>query len=752
MKAVQLLINSYLPENLRDYSRVYDVKEFNRLLSRVANEYPEQFASILKKMSDTGRKASWRQGETITLQDLRPVIDKQAIFELMDAEIAALPKDKNFTQKRRDLFQKYNTYIEKETAKNALANRNNIAMAVLSGARGKNPQLKAMISTPGTYSDYKGRPIDVFSRESFAEGIRPTTFLASTYGSRASVVSTKCLEYQTLVRMSDGSEKRICDIQVGDEVLGADKGGNIRPVKVLNVFDQGTQGCFKYTWVSKDSDNKVCVICTPNHKFLRHSGDVLPVNVRKYGEELRRYVTAAGLIVEQNIEAASVGKAHCYDIEVDHPDHLFVLANGLITSNSSTAKGGDWSKQMSSVAADLVIRKPDCGSTNGIALSLDDASIKGRCLARDTAGIPAGTFIDKNVLRQLEKAGKKNVVVRSAITCNVPNGLCAHCVGKFYNGGKLPKIGDAVGLTASSTSGEPVTQLALNAKHTAGMSSSKRSYAGLEYLQQFTQSPEAFKDRAAVAEKDGIVESVEEAPQGGLYVVVDGEKHYVPAGHEAIVKEGDTVEAGDQLSEGLMDAEDVVRLKGIGEGRRYYAERLNQLLADSGAATDKRNTEVLARAAIRHVRINDIEGLGDYLPDDVADYNAVQTSYKLPETARLMRAKEAIGKYLQAPVMHYSIGTRITPNVAKTLQENEYTDVYADDKQPQFEPEMVRLRTASHTTKDWLASMGTSYLGKQLNESATQGDDTNILENDDFRPRLAVGVGFGSNVRETGKF
>lgn len=610
MKAVQLLVNSVLPPDLRNYDQTYDSKSLNKILHAVALKHPDQFAEIEKKISDIGRKASYYQGETITLKDLASPIDKLSIFAAMDAELDALPKNKDYEENKIAIMQKYNTLIEKETSKAALEQRNNIAMSVLSGARGKSAQLKAMTSTPGTFSDYKGRVVPVFSKESFADGIRPAVFLASTNGSRASVVSTK----------------------------------------------------------------------------------------------------------------------------------------------SATAKGGDLAKQLASSSADLVVRKENCGTDNGIELSIDDGSLRGRALVRDTAGIKAGTFIDRVALDKLRKAGVDSVVVRSPLTCAVSNGLCAHCVGRFYNGSKLPKVGDSIGLLASSTVGEPLTQMALSAKHTAGMSTSAKSYSGLPTIIQFTQSPEAFKDRGAVAELDGKVTSVEEAPQGGMFVTVGDKKHYVLPGHEVYVKPGDSVEAGDQLAEGLVDPEDIVRLKGLGDGKLYYAERLNQMLKDSGAGTDKRNTEVLARGAIRHIKITNPEGMGSYLPDDVVDYNAAQKTYKIPDTAREMNVKEAVGKYLQKPYLHYTVGTKITPTVAKKLAKNSYNSVLVDQDSPGFEPYMVRLRTASHTNPDWMASLATSSIAKQLNEAATRGDDTNINSNPDFRPRLAIGENFGKNVTETGEF
>lgn len=610
MKAIQLLVNSVLPDDLKNYEADLTDKGLNKILYAVAEKHPDKFAQVLKDISDLGRKVSYQQGETLTLYDLAPVIDREAIYNQMEQEIAALPRDKDFIKNRRDIFQKYNEFIEKETSKNALANKNNIAISVLSGARGKSAQLKAMVSTPGTFSDYKGTPIDVFSKESFADGIRPVTFLASTYGARSSVISTK----------------------------------------------------------------------------------------------------------------------------------------------SSTAKGGDLAKQMAQSVADMVVRQQDCGSHNGISLPIDDASLKGRVLSKDTHGYKAGSFITREMLHDLRNKGVKKIVARSPLTCGVHNGLCAKCVGKFYKGNKLPNIGDSIGAMASTAASEPVTQMALSAKHTAGMTTSKRTYSGLGTITQFTQSPEKFKDRASVAELDGKVEDIEDAAQGGQYVTVNGVKHYVPAGHPVEVKIGDTVEAGDFLSEGLGDAEDVVKHKGLGAGRLYYANRLYKILEDSGAKNDRRSIEVLARGALRHVRITDDNGYGNYLPDDVVDYNTLQSQYRVPETTRFMKAENAIGKYLQQPALHYTIGTKITPNVAKDLKDNEYDDVYVDDTEPSFKPEMVRLRSASHSNPDWMASLGTSYLTKQLNESSTKGDDTNVFQNADYRPRLAFGKDFGKNIEQTGVF
>ena len=92
MKAIQLLLNSQLPSDLRDYTRDLDSKSLGNLMTEVARRYPDQYERISKVISDYGRKASYYQGESLTLNDNRPVIDKDAIFADMDKELAAARK------------------------------------------------------------------------------------------------------------------------------------------------------------------------------------------------------------------------------------------------------------------------------------------------------------------------------------------------------------------------------------------------------------------------------------------------------------------------------------------------------------------------------------------------------------------------------------------------------------------------------------------------------------------------------------
>lgn len=295
-----------------------------------------------------------------------------------------------------------------------------------------------------------------------------------------------------------------------------------------------------------------------------------------------------------------------------------------------------------------------------------------------------------------------------------------------------------------------------NSKHEAGMFKGKKSYSGLDVITQFTESPETFKDRAAVSEHDGKVESIKDAPQGGSYITVNGTEHYVHPNMEIYVKKGDTVEAGQIMSDGLADPEDITRLRGIGEGRRYVTDRLKQIFDDSGAKAHRRNVELFARAFVDHVRITDQDGMGDFLPDDIISYNLLEANYSPEEDSKVYNIddKNVIGKYLQKPILHYTIGTKIRPSIVKHIKESGIGDkLLLSEREPRFEPVLTRLSetTTKPVTNDWLGKGVASYQKSNYIDSAIRGSRTNIKENINPYVRMSQ-PDFAEKIWETGKF
>lgn len=291
----------------------------------------------------------------------------------------------------------------------------------------------------------------------------------------------------------------------------------------------------------------------------------------------------------------------------------------------------------------------------------------------------------------------------------------------------------------------------------SGAYSAKKQISGLPYIEAFVGSPEVFPDRASVAILDGKITKIEDAPQGGKYIFVNNEPHYVLPNTDIDVKVGDTVEAGDIMTDGLADPEDIVRFKGIGEGRKYYARRFAKLLGDSGAPTSARNAEMASRSAIDAVKITDPNGYGNYLPEDIVSYNKLEANYKPRDNsieASVKKDKDKIlNKYLERPVLHYTIGTRITPKLLKTLEDIDVDNILVNQDPPGFEPIFIRAQEiTSKNNEDWLTRLQGSYLKSNIVDSAIKGLDTNIKENINPYARIGQGYNFAENVKEKGLF
>ena len=405
----------------------------------------------------------------------------------------------------------------------------------------------------------------------------------------------------------------------------------------------------------------------------------------------------------------------------------FGTRKGVVSTKFATRDAGDFGKQLAVAAADVIVTEDDCGTTHGMPVSVEDADTVGALLAKDVGGYSANAPVDGRMLNKLQKGKFNKVVVRSPITCQAKGGVCKKCVG-LREDGKLPKLRQSVGIQASSALAERIAQGSLNVKHSGGQSDAggEKTYAGFPIINQIGQIPKTFRHKATLADVDGTVNKVEEAPQGGTNIYINGEMHYVEPEQEVTIKEGDEIEAGDQLSTGIVNPAEVVKYKGIGEGRRYYAERLTKAFKDSKLKANRRNTEIVARAVINHVEVNEPDGLGDYLPGDVVSYNNLAYSYRPRKDAKSDRPTRLVGKYLEQPYLHHSIGARITNKMAKELEEFGIDNIQAHDSEPGFAANMIRLRAVPHYGKDWIAKLQGSYLQTNLLHDAQTAATSNI--------------------------
>lgn len=425
----------------------------------------------------------------------------------------------------------------------------------------------------------------------------------------------------------------------------------------------------------------------------------------------------------------------------------FGARQGLLSAKFSTAESGYFAKRLQQAAHRLLVTGVDedgeeDGVIRGMPADSGDPHNEGSLLAHPAGGYQKNTILTPKILQDLKRQNIGRILVRSPIVGGARDGgLLARDVG-IRETGDLPHPGSLVGLLAAQSIAERLSQQALGAKHLGGIAGKgvEQLTQGFPLVEQLVDIPSAFKGGATHSQTDGQVQLVHEAPAGGTYVTIDGQDHYVPMGHQVLVNKGDTIEAGDMLSSGIPNPSEIVKHKGVGEGRRYYTHQLAQVLKGAGVNAHRRNVELIARAMIDHVRMN--EEAGDWLPGDVVSYQSLERGWTPREGHEEAEPKQAVGKYLERPVLHYTIGTKVRPSMMKDFDEFGVKSLTVHKDPPPFEPEMVRSQDSLHHDPDWITKMYGSGLKKNLLKDIHSGAGSDE-KSTSFVPSLAKGINFG---------
>ncbi len=458
-------------------------------------------------------------------------------------------------------------------------------------------------------------------------------------------------------------------------------------------------------------------------QYLDHRGDPIPIPVlRGYSQGLRPVEYFAG---------------------------AFGTRKGVIDLKTATADAGFYGKQLAQMTHRLLVTADDdddddeerrmAAEERGYPTDVDDPDNEGALLARAVGPYKRNTILTPKILRDLKESGAKDILVRSPIVGGPGDGgVYAKDVG-YREKGRLPPIGDYVGITAAQALSEPVTQSQISSKHSGGVGGAG-AISGFKALNALVQVPKKYPDGAAHSQLDGRVQEVRPAPQGGYYVQINGQDHYVPTERKLAVKKGDELEAGDVISDGMPNPAEIVRHKGVGEGRRYFVQAMRQVMGNSGITAHRRNIELLARGLVNHVRLND--EYGDYAPDDVVPYSAIERNWTPREGSVSAAPNTLTGHYLEKPVLHYSIGTKIGKNVLTNLNKYGVKTIQAHKEPPPFQPEMVRGMANISNDPDWMTRMLGSYQEKGLMNSVQRGLSSDTAGSS-YVPALAQGEQFG---------
>ncbi|MBM7869593.1 DNA-directed RNA polymerase subunit beta' [Clostridium pascui] len=323
----------------------------------------------------------------------------------------------------------------------------------------------------------------------------------------------------------------------------------------------------------------------------------------------------------------------------------FISTHGARKGNADTAlktaDSGYLTRRLVDVSQDVIVREEDCGTTESYEVSeikegneiIESISerLTGRYAGEDIVDPNTGevyayrdSYMDTKVADRIENAGIKKVRIRSVFTCKSKHGVCAKCYGMNMATAEKINIGEAVGIVAAQSIGEPGTQLTMRTFHTGGV-------AGSDITQGLPRVEELFEARkpkglAIVTEISGTVR-IEETKKKRTVVVVNesGEEmsYDIPFGSRLKVANGDVISAGDEITEGSVNPHDIIRIKGVKGVKNYLLSEVQKVYRLQGVDINDKHLEVVVRQMTRKVKIED-SGDTDLLPGtmiDIFDFN-----------------------------------------------------------------------------------------------------------------------------------
>ena len=322
---------------------------------------------------------------------------------------------------------------------------------------------------------------------------------------------------------------------------------------------------------------------------------------------------------------------------------------GLSDTALRTADSGYLTRRLVDVSQDLIVRETDCCEGKDIPYmeikafsdgkevieSLEER-ITGRYIAETITDPDTGEVVIKAnhmctpkraaaVMKVLEKLNRDSVKIRTILSCKSHTGICAKCYGANMATGQAVQVGEAVGIIAAQSIGEPGTQLTMRTFHTGGV-------AGGDITQGLPRVEELFEARkpkglAIITEFGGVVELKDTKKKREIIVTNnetgESKTYLIPYGSRIKVSNGDVLEAGDELTEGSVNPHDILKIKGVRAVQDYMLREVQRVYRLQGVEINDKHIEVIVRQMLKKVRIEENND-ADVLPGnsmDVLDYN-----------------------------------------------------------------------------------------------------------------------------------
>ena len=308
-----------------------------------------------------------------------------------------------------------------------------------------------------------------------------------------------------------------------------------------------------------------------------------------------------------------------------------------------TADSGYLTRRLVDVSQDVIVNEVDCGDKKGVLVrNLYDASgrlveeigerITGRFTVNDVVNpatgeviVPADTMISEEKAKEIQDAGIEELNIRSILGCKCKVGVCAKCYGANMASNNPVKVGEAVGIIAAQSIGEPGTQLTMRTFHTGGVASSADITQGLPRVVELVEARKP-KGEATVADVKGKITVTEEGVNRTVHLDGADEIKFdykIPFGAKLLVKNGQNIEAGDPLFVGSVNPQDILRTKGVNGVQEMMIREIQSAYRTNGVHINDKHIEVIVRQMLRKVRISNPNDT-DLLLNELVDISRLE--------------------------------------------------------------------------------------------------------------------------------
>ena len=343
-------------------------------------------------------------------------------------------------------------------------------------------------------------------------------------------------------------------------------------------------------------------------------------------DQLKQIAGMRGLMASTTGKAVEVPITSCFREGLSAIEY-FIAAHGarkgLSDTALRTADSGYLTRRLVDVSQDIIVREHDCGTHEGlIVYDIKDGNqviekmqerIIGRYVVNDVYDpntneliVDTNTMITEEIADRIVNAGIEKLEVRSVLACRSKHGVCQKCYGMGLARRSLVSIGESVGIIAAQSIGEPGTQLTMRTIHSGGVAGVADITQGLPRVEELFEARKP-KGLAIITEIDGTVKIAEE--KNKKEVIVKGDKeaktYVIPFGSKLKVREGDTVEAGDPLTEGSINPNEILAIKGPDGVFRYLVQEVQRVYRNQGVDINDKHIEVIARQMLKKVRVED---------------------------------------------------------------------------------------------------------------------------------------------------